>query len=377
MGQFLAHPGLEELPTPGVDATDHDPFGIQHVDKHRETPAEPAATLRKHSPGARVAMGSRPGYGLRRDALQPFAVGAVLGRLTGREPALSFLPCEPGDTAARAETLERSPFPVSLGTVLGQADVPDLTREVRWSLVEPAVENKPCPHARAEGQEHHASAAPAGAEPPFCDRAGIRVVLEPGRRAERPRHEIHDRHMAPLGKVRRRQNESSPAVEWSAAADADAREGPGRDGTRGEQGACGGTNAVDDRAGSPSVLRWEGLPVQDFRFPVRESAQYDRRLGAADVDTDECLHPPSQTGEECSTEQRQRTASEERHSMPHWRSRVIHVRDAGRATTGLPARLRQAQGSAAGDTSTSLMRSQPPKRWRSHIDTPSDTTKPM
>ena len=67
--------------------------------------------------------------------------------------------------------------------------------------------------------------------------------------------------------------------------------------------------------GSLSVLRGKGLPVQDFRFPVREPAQHDRRLGAADVDTDECLHPPSQTEEECSTERRQRTASEDREAQ--------------------------------------------------------------
>ncbi len=104
---------------------------------------------------------------------------------------------------------------------------------------------------------------------------------------------------------------------------------------------------VDDRAGTPPMLRGKRPPVQDFRCLVREPAQHDRRLGAADVDTDECLHPPSQTEEECSTEQRQRTASED-----------------------------PTQG-AAGETSTSLMRSQLPKRWRSHIETPSDTTKPM
>ena len=116
-------------------------------------------------------------------------------------------------TSPRAET-------AALGPVELEHHVAQLGRGAARSPVEPPAEDEPAADARAEGEHDHVLRAAAGADRPFGDRGGVRVVVDRDGQAQISLAALAQRH-ARERNVDREDGAAAPLVDRRRNADAD------------------------------------------------------------------------------------------------------------------------------------------------------------
>jgi hypothetical protein len=97
------------------------------------------------------------------------------------------------------------------------------------AAVEAPVDDDAAADPGRDREVDHVAHAGAGAPAVLAGRRGGRVVLERDRALERAQRELVDRHVAPAGQVRGRDQDAALGVERAAAADADRLDGRPRD----------------------------------------------------------------------------------------------------------------------------------------------------
>ena len=136
------------------------------------------------------------------------------------------------------------------------------------------------------GEEYHVPAAAAGAVLPFCERAGVGVVLQAGPDADSLLHQLHDGDVVPSGKVGRRHHHAAAAVQRASAGDAHAlgigaiQTVPGGHRLEFREDACYGLVHLGGR---------EFDLVDDFQAAVGVHTVDDGALGAAHVYSEKIL----------------------------------------------------------------------------------------
>ena len=164
--------------------------------------------------------------------------------------------------------------------------MPDLTRVVIGAGVELPVQDKTGAHARAESQENHVAAAAPGTILPFRERTRVRVILQGGANARRLLYQFDNGNVVPAGEVGRRLHDTRPAVQGTAARDADSL------GIGPVQAVAGGHRLHFRKDAADGLVHVRGFKadlVRNLQLSVRINAIDDGTLRTADIDTQEVL----------------------------------------------------------------------------------------
>ena len=145
-----------------------------------------------------------------------------------------------------------------------------------------AIQDQSRPKACSKGHEYHIPGAFAGTEKPFCKGAGIRIVVDCRRYSEFFGEYPYDGDIVPAGKIRRRHYHTGPAVQGTAAADADGADTFGAQAVPFNDFPESGLYVPD---GTLHIGRGKAQLVLDYDSTRFRKAEGNGTFGTPDVDT--------------------------------------------------------------------------------------------